>query len=62
MRKVKVVNALRSGKEVVLPTSKIEHEPEKEKREEIKGKRKGNNAKKENLKSTVNEEPKKTIN
>ena len=66
VREVKAVITLRSGKEVDLPTSKLEHEPEneteKEKREEIKGKRKGNNAKKENLKSTVNEEPKKTIN
>ena len=36
---------LRSGKEVDLPTSKLEHDEEskaeKEKREEIKGKRKG---------------------
>ncbi|KAL6313690.1 hypothetical protein AAG906_010108 [Vitis piasezkii] len=62
VREVKAVITLRSGKEVDLPTSKTEHEPEKEKREEIKGKRKGNNAKKENLESTVNEEPKKTIN
>ncbi|KAL6341714.1 hypothetical protein AAG906_032836 [Vitis piasezkii] len=55
-RKVKVVITLRSGKEVDLPTSKLEHEPEseaeKEKREEIKGKKKGNNAKKEYLEST----------
>ena len=57
---------LRSGKEVDLPTSKPEHEPEneakKEKREEIKGKRKGNNVKKKDLESTVNEEPEMTIN
>ena len=42
MREVKVVITLRSGKEVDLPTSKLEHEPEneveKEKREESKGK------------------------
>ncbi|KAL6320275.1 hypothetical protein AAG906_005356 [Vitis piasezkii] len=66
VREVKVVIALRSGKEVDLPTSKPEHEPksevEKEKREEIKGKRKGNSAKKEDLESTVNEELERTIN
>ena len=42
VREVKVVITLRSGKEVDLPTSKLEHEPEneveKEKREESKGK------------------------
>ena len=66
VRELKVVITLRSGKEVDLPTSKPEHEPEseaeKEKREEIKGKRKGNSAKNEDLESTVNEEPKRTIN
>ena len=66
MREVKAVITLRSGKEVDLPTSKPEHEPEneakKEKREEIKGKRKGNNVKKKDLESTVNEEPEMTIN
>nr|CAN75862.1 hypothetical protein VITISV_023474 [Vitis vinifera] len=44
-REVKEVITLRSGKEVDLPTSKREHkvesETEKEKREEIKGKKKG---------------------
>ena len=57
---------LRSGKEVDLPTSKskheLENEAEKEKIEEIKGKRKGNSAKNEDLESTVNEEPERTIN
>ena len=66
MREVKVVITLRSGKEVDLPTSKLEHQPEseaeKEKREKIKGNKKGNNAKKEDLESTVNEEPERTIN
>ena len=65
MREVKAVITLRSGKEVDLPTPKPEHEPseaEKEKREEIKGKRKGNSAKKKNLKSIVNEESERTIN
>ncbi|RVW36227.1 hypothetical protein CK203_095785 [Vitis vinifera] len=45
VREVKVVITLRSGKEVDLPTSKPEHEPESEQRkkeEEIKGKRKEN--------------------
>ena len=66
MREVKAVITLRSGKEVDLPTSKSEHEPEseaeKEKREEIKGNRKGNSIKKEDLEATVNEEPERTIN
>ena len=66
VREVKAVITLRSGKEVDLPTSKLEHdeesETEKEKREEIKGKRKGNSTKKEDLESTMNEEPERTIN
>ena len=66
MREVKVVITLRSGKEVDLPTSKPEHEPEteaeKEKREEIKGKRKENSTKKEDLEAKVNEKPERTIN
>ena len=41
VKEVKTVITLRSGKEVDLPTSKLEHkvesEAEKEKREEIKG-------------------------
>ena len=53
MREVKAVITLRSGKEVDLPTSKLDHESEseaeKENREEIKGKRKRNSAKKEDL-------------
>ena len=66
VREVKAMISLRSGKEVDLPTSKLEHEPdsevEKEKMEEIKLKRKGNSAKKKDLESTVNEEPERTIN
>ena len=66
VREVKEVITLRSGKEVDLPTSKPEHEPvneaEKEKREGIKGKRKWNSGKNEDLESTVNEEPERTIN
>ena len=61
MRKVKAVITLRSGKEVDIPTSKPHHEPkseaEKEKREEIKGKRKWNSTKKEDLEAIMNEEP-----
>ncbi|WJZ92642.1 hypothetical protein VitviT2T_011627 [Vitis vinifera] len=66
MRKVKAVITLRSGKEVDLPTSKLEHEPEseaeKEKREEIKGKRKENSTKKEDLEANVNEKLERTVN
>ncbi|WJZ92711.1 hypothetical protein VitviT2T_011693 [Vitis vinifera] len=60
VREVKAVITLRSGKEVDLPTSKTEREPlseaEKEKRGEIKGKRKENNTKNEDNEATVNEE------
>ena len=49
---------LRSGKEVDLPTCKLEHkvesETEKEKREEIKGKKKGKSTEKDDY---INEEP-----
>ena len=66
MREVKAMITLRSGKEVDLPTSKskheLENEAEKEKIEEIKGKRKGNSAKNEDLKSTMNKELERTIN
>ncbi|RVW19045.1 hypothetical protein CK203_087657 [Vitis vinifera] len=45
VKEVKTIITLRSGKEVDLPTSKLQHmvesETEKEKREEIKGKKKG---------------------
>ena len=61
VREVKAVITLRSGKEVDLPTSKPEHEPEseakKEKRKEIKGNRKWNSTKKEDLEAIMNEEP-----
>ena len=66
IREVKIVITLRSGKEVDLPTPKLEHEPEtkvkKEKRKENKGKRKGNSTKKEDLEATVNEKPERTSN
>ena len=58
-REVKEVITLRSGKEVDLPTSKLEHkvesETEKEKREEIKGKKKGKSTEKDDY--DFNEEP-----
>ena len=57
---------LRSGKEVDLPISKLEKEPENEaeekKIEEIKGKRKENSTKKEDLEANVNEKSERTIN
>ena len=66
LREVKVVITLRSGKEVDLPTTKLEEEPEneaeKEKREEIKGKRKWNSTKKEDREANVNERSERTIN
>ena len=66
LREVKVVITLRSGKEVDLLTTKLEEEPEneaeKEKREEIKGKRKWNSTKNEDLEATMNEKSKRTIN
>ena len=58
VKKVKVVITLRSGKEVNLPTSKLEYEveseTEKEKREEIKEKKKGKSTEKDDY---INEEP-----
>ena len=59
MREVKVVMTLRSGKEVDLPTSKLEQhkvesEIEKEKMEEINGKRKGKSIEKDDY---IDEEP-----
>ncbi|RVW18716.1 hypothetical protein CK203_098106 [Vitis vinifera] len=59
VKEVKVVITLRSGKEVDLCTSKLEHkvesEAEKEKREEIKGKKKGKSTEKDDY--DFNEEP-----
>ena len=60
-REVKEVITLRSGKEVDLPTCKLEHkvesETEKEKREKIKGKRKGKSIEKDDYDLNVDEEP-----
>ena len=56
---------LRSGKEVDLPTSKLEHdeesEIEKEKREEIKGKRKGKSTEKDGYDVNVQREPQRIV-
>ena len=65
MREVKAVVTLRSGKEVDLPTTKLEQETEREaeeeKNEEFKGKRPGNTTKKEDHYFTVKEGPERTI-
>ena len=66
MRDVKALITLRSSKKVESPTPKphVEEKEEEEtkKGEEIKGKRKGNSVKNEDLESTVDEEPERTIN
>ena len=70
MREVKAVITIRSGKEVDLPTPKLEQEPkqepefevDKEKREENKGKKKGSSTKKEDLEAKVNEKHERIIN
>ncbi|RVX07034.1 hypothetical protein CK203_030527 [Vitis vinifera] len=60
VREVKAVITLRSGKEVDQPTSKPKHDEksveEKEKSEEMKGKRKGISTKKDDHDSSVDEE------
>ncbi|RVX10195.1 hypothetical protein CK203_016167 [Vitis vinifera] len=60
-KEVKEVITLRSGKEVDLPTCKLEHkvenETEKEKREEIKGKKKGKSIEKDDYDFDIAEEP-----
>ncbi|RVW20177.1 ATP synthase subunit delta', mitochondrial [Vitis vinifera] len=65
VREVKAVITLRSGKEVDQPTSKPKHDEEsvaeKEKSEEIKGKRKGKSTKKDDHDSTVDEEPERIV-
>ena len=63
MRKeVKTVITLRNDKEVDLPTSKLDHdeesETEKEKREEIKGKKKGKSIEKDGY---VQREPQRIV-
>ncbi|RVW18564.1 hypothetical protein CK203_101322 [Vitis vinifera] len=65
VKEVKAVITLRSGKEVDLPTSKLEHdeesETEKEKREEIKGKSKGKSIEKDDYDLNVDEEPQRIV-
>ena len=62
VKEVKAVITLRSGKEVDLPTSKLEHkvesEAEKEKREEIKRKKKGKSTEKDDY---IDEEPQRIV-
>ncbi|RVX08359.1 hypothetical protein CK203_017829 [Vitis vinifera] len=64
-REVKEVITLRSGKEVDLPTSKLEHkvesETEKEKREEIKGKKKGKSTEKDGYDVNVDGDPQRIV-
>ncbi|RVW70879.1 hypothetical protein CK203_061425 [Vitis vinifera] len=65
MREVKEVITLRSGKEVDLPTCKLEHkvesETEKEKREEIKGKKKGKSIEKDGYDVNEQREPQRIV-
>nr|CAN68903.1 hypothetical protein VITISV_025821 [Vitis vinifera] len=60
-KEIEEVITLRSGKEVDLPTCKLEHkvesETEKEKREEIKGKKKGKSIEKNGYDVNVQREP-----
>ncbi|RVW33446.1 hypothetical protein CK203_098857 [Vitis vinifera] len=64
VKEVKTVITL-SGKEVDLPTSKLDHEveseTEKEKREEIKGKRKGKSTEKDDYDLKKNEDPQRIV-
>ncbi|RVW78302.1 hypothetical protein CK203_055786 [Vitis vinifera] len=61
VKEFKAIITLRSGKEVDLPTSKLEHkvesEAEKEKKEEIKGKKMGKSTEKDDYDLNVDEEP-----
>ncbi|RVX01286.1 hypothetical protein CK203_031352 [Vitis vinifera] len=65
VREVKAIITLRSGKEVDQPTSKPRHDEksvaEKEKSEEIKGKRKGKSTKKDDHDSSVDEKPERIV-
>ena len=60
-REVKAMITLRSGKEVDLPTSKVESETEKEKWEEIKGKKKGKSTEKYDYDVNVDKEPQRIV-
>ncbi|RVW11857.1 hypothetical protein CK203_085648 [Vitis vinifera] len=65
VKEIKEVITLRSGKEVDLPTCKLEHkvesETEKEKREEIKGKKKGKSIEKDGYDVNVQREPQRIV-
>ena len=65
VREVKAVITLRSGKEVDQPTSKPKHDEksvtEKEKSEEMKGKRKGKSTEKDDRDSNMDEEPERIV-
>nr|CAN82153.1 hypothetical protein VITISV_009025 [Vitis vinifera] len=65
VKEVEEVITLRSGKEVDLPTCKLEHkvesQTEKEKREEIKGKKKGKSIEKDGYTVNVHEEPQRIV-
>ena len=65
VKEVKAVITLRSGKEVDLPASKLEHkvesEPEKEKMEEIKGNKKGKSIEKDDYDLNIDEEPQRIV-
>ncbi|RVX08212.1 hypothetical protein CK203_017831 [Vitis vinifera] len=65
VKEVKTIITLRSGKEVDLPTSKLEHmvenETEKEKREEIKGKKRGESTEKDDYDFNVEGEPQRIV-
>ena len=65
VKEVKTVITLRSGKEVDLPTCKLEHkvesETEKEKREEIKGKKKGKSIERDGYDVNVQREPQRIV-
>nr|CAN64156.1 hypothetical protein VITISV_035919 [Vitis vinifera] len=65
VKEIEEVITLRSGKEVDLPTCKLEHkvesETEKEKREEIKGKKKGKSIEKDDYDFDLDEEPQRIV-
>ncbi|RVW87720.1 hypothetical protein CK203_043965 [Vitis vinifera] len=65
VKEIEEVITLRSGKEVDLPTCKLEHkvesETEKEKREEIKGKKKGKSIEKDDYDVNVQREPQRIV-
>ncbi|KAL6336075.1 hypothetical protein AAG906_010347 [Vitis piasezkii] len=65
VKEIEEVITLRSGKEVDLPTCKLEHkvesETEKEKREEIKGKKKGKSIEKDGYDLSIDEEPQRIV-